>query len=166
MNADVLARLFEHNIWANDQIIQACASLSAGQLDAESESATKGSIRTTLHHLVSSQQGYLALLNGDPRPRTPSEQAGFEELAAAAARSGDGLLMVARDADKRFWSSPIETDDGYLVEPWVVMLQVINHATEHREQIKSMLTGLGVVPPAVDGWSYGEETGALQAISE
>ncbi len=33
--------------------------------------------------------------------------------------------------------------------------QIINHATEHREQIKSMLTALGVTPPEIDGWDYG-----------
>jgi uncharacterized damage-inducible protein DinB len=45
------------------------------------------------------------------------------------------------------------------------MLQVINHATEHREQIKSMLTALGITPPSIDGWDYGEVSGALVPIS-
>ena len=44
------------------------------------------------------------------------------------------------------------------MEPWVVMVVVINHATEHREQISSMLSALGVTPPNLDGWSYGEVT--------
>jgi uncharacterized damage-inducible protein DinB len=29
------------------------------------------------------------------------------------------------------------------------MVQSINHATEHREQIKSMLSALGVTPPDI-----------------
>jgi uncharacterized damage-inducible protein DinB len=41
------------------------------------------------------------------------------------------------------------------------MVQIINHATEHREQINSMLSALGVTPPDLDGWSYGEVTNAL-----
>jgi uncharacterized damage-inducible protein DinB len=45
------------------------------------------------------------------------------------------------------------------------MVQAINHATEHREQISSMLTALGVTPPDLDGWAYGEATGALIPIS-
>ena len=56
MAENMLARLFEHNNWANAQIIQACAALSDEQLDAEPLSATKGSIRRTLVHLVASQQ--------------------------------------------------------------------------------------------------------------
>ena len=51
------------------------------------------------------------------------------------------------------------------MEPWVVMVQAINHATEHREQIKSMLSALGVTPPSIDGWDYGEVTNALIPIS-
>jgi uncharacterized damage-inducible protein DinB len=45
------------------------------------------------------------------------------------------------------------------------MVQIINHATEHREQIKSMLSALGVTPPDVDGWDYGEVAGALVPIA-
>jgi uncharacterized damage-inducible protein DinB len=52
------------------------------------------------------------------------------------------------------------------VEPWVVLTQVINHATEHREQIKSMLTALGIEPPEIDGWDHGLSTGALRKPEE
>jgi len=57
------------------------------------------------------------------------------------------------------------TDDEYLIEPWVVMVQAINHATEHHEQIKSMLTSLGITPPRIDGWGYGMATNALTQIA-
>jgi uncharacterized damage-inducible protein DinB len=46
------------------------------------------------------------------------------------------------------------------------MLQVINHATEHREQIKSMLTALGVTPPSIDGWDFGEVENVLIPLSK
>jgi len=45
-------------------------------------------------------------------------------------------------------------------------VQVINHAHEHREQICSMLNALGVTPPDMDGWAFGEATGALVPISK
>ena len=59
MVENYLARIFEHNNWANLQIIQACSTLSNAQLDAEPQTVTKGSIRTTLLHLVSAQHSYL-----------------------------------------------------------------------------------------------------------
>jgi uncharacterized damage-inducible protein DinB len=37
------------------------------------------------------------------------------------------------------------------------MLQAINHATEHRTHIATILTQQGVEPPVLDGWHYNEE---------
>lgn len=163
MTENFPVKIFEHNNWANRQILQACSALSDEQLDAEPQSATKDNIRGTLTHLVSSQRGYLALLTlpVDQRPRTPLA---FSELQESLAMSGDGLVTLVRD---QLGTLPdrLQTTDGYYVEPWVVLLQVINHATEHREQIKSMLSALGVTPPDIDGWDYGLYTDALVPIA-
>ena len=159
MPENVLVRLFEHNNWANDKMIHACAALSDAQLDAAPVSATKGTIRDTLTHLVSAQHGYLSLLTLPVHQRVRISPA-FTELRDAARQSGDGLVELARDLPEATFMTRRETRDGYLVEPWVIMVQVINHATEHREQINSMLTALGVAPLDLDGWSYGEATKA------
>ena len=70
MTENFLEKLFEHNNWANFQIIRACSVLSDEQLDAEPQSVTEGTIRRTLLHLVHSQLGYLSLLTMpvDERP--------------------------------------------------------------------------------------------------
>lgn len=164
MAENFLVKLFEHNNWANLQIIQACSALSDAQLDAEPQSATAGSIRTTLLHLASAQRGYLGLLTLPVKARRKPPLA-YNELAESARSSGEGLLSLARDANSQPLTTRLQTTDGYFVEPWVVMLQAINHATEHREQIKSMLSALGVTPPEIDGWTYAEATGALISIS-
>lgn len=164
MTETLLVKLFEHNNWANNEIIQACLALRDEQLDAEPQTATKGSIRRTLVHLVASQQGYLSLMTLPVEARLNVPPA-FTELQQAASISGAGLLALARDEPSRHFNTQLRTTDGYLVEPWVVMLQVINHATEHREQISSMLSALGVTPPNLDGWSYGEVTQALIPIA-
>ncbi|MEW5938665.1 MAG: DinB family protein [Chloroflexota bacterium] len=158
----ILVKLFEHNNWANGKIVEACYALSDEQLDAEPHSATKGSIRQTLSHLVTSQRGYLALLTlpVDARPKSPLA---FDELRESARLSGEGLISLARESGKL--KSQLQTADGYSVEPWVVMLQVINHATEHREQIKSMLSALGITPPDMDGWDFGDAINALVPIA-
>lgn len=163
MGENILIKLFEHNNWANLQIIQACAALSDEQLDAEPQSPTQGSIRSTREHLVTSQRGYLALLTlpVEARPTTPLV---LEELEESARTSGDGLLALLRE-QHNFPTDRLRTRNGHYVEPWVVVLQIINHATEHREQIKSMLSTLGVTPPDIDGWDYGLSTNALIPIS-
>jgi uncharacterized damage-inducible protein DinB len=161
MTANVLEKVFEHNNWANQQIIQACLALSDEQLDAEPQSATQGGIRSTLLHLVEAQQGYLRLLTLPLDERLAPIKVDFADLEQSAAASGEALLALAQDPSRTLQVAPIQTRDGYFVEPWVLMVQIINHATEHREQIKSMLTALGITPPEIAGWEFGEATGAL-----
>jgi uncharacterized damage-inducible protein DinB len=117
-----------------------------------------------LVHLVAAQQGYLSLLTVPVEARHDAPLA-FAELEESVRRSGEGLLALMRDAPGRVPNARLQTRDGFWVEPWVVLVQVINHATEHREQIKSMLSALGVMPPEIDGWDYGLVTNALIPIS-
>lgn len=163
MSENFLVKLFEHNNWANMQIIKACYTLSDEQLDAEPQSVTKGTIRETLLHLVGSQASYLLLLTlpVEARHYTPLT---YAELQESALISGEGLLALAK-GDQKTPGTQLQTRDGFYVEPWVVTVQIINHATEHREQICSMLSALGLTPPDLDGWSYGEATNALIPIS-
>ncbi|MBI5825805.1 MAG: DinB family protein [Chloroflexi bacterium] len=164
MIENFLARLFEHNNWANDKIIQACAALTDEQLDAPPQSATEGSIRSTLSHLVSAQYGYLRILTLPLEERQDRVTMEFADLGDSLKSSGIRLLELVRDESK-LPETRIQTRDGFYVEPWVIMVQIINHATEHREQIKSMFTALGITPPSIDGWDYGESANALVPIS-
>ena len=160
MAENIFVKLLEHNNWANDQIIQACCALSDEQLDAEPQSATMGSIRRTLTHLAAAQQGYLSLLTLPVEARS-RVQLQFAELQASARSSGEGLLALVKNETGQSLKTALRTTDGYTVEPWVVLVQAINHATEHREQIKSMLSARDVTPPEIDGWTYGDVTEAL-----
>ena len=165
MSENFLARLFEHNNWANQKIIETCLTLTDEQLDAAPQSATEGSIRSTLSHLVSAQYGYLRLLSLPLEERKDRVTVEFADLHESLMTSGEKLLELARNVS-RLPESRLQTRDEYYVEPWVIMVQIINHATEHREQIKSMLTALSVTPPSIDGWDYGEATNALLPISK
>ena len=71
---------------------------------------------------------------------------------------------MARDETSKSLQTKFQ-DDGYDIEPWVVMVQAINHATEHREQIKSMVSALGVPPLRLDGGAYGWAVKAIIPIS-
>jgi uncharacterized damage-inducible protein DinB len=42
-----------------------------------------------------------------------------------------------------------------------VFVQAINHGAEHRRQVCGILRALGVEPPRLDGWAFGEATGAV-----
>ena len=163
MTENIPEKFFEHNLWANLQILQLCSGLSDEQLDAEPQTATKGTIRQTLVHLVESEYGYLSDLTSMQSPYEGRTAFTFAEMQEILAESAEGFLALARDASDERLSAPVHTVDGYTIEPWVLMLQVINHATEHREQIKSMLTTLGVKPPRIDGWVYAKLQNAFIA---
>ncbi|MBI3158183.1 MAG: DinB family protein [Chloroflexi bacterium] len=166
MPENILARIFEHNKWANARIIDACAALTDEQLDAEPVSATKGSIRETLLHLVGAEDWYLYQLTGAESGFKRDSNPGFDEVRRTAEASGEALLALARDPASKDWTEQYTASDGYIITPWVVMVQVINHANEHREQIKSMLTALGIAVPEIDGWDYGLAAGGLMPPAE
>lgn len=163
MTENVLIRLFKYNNWANNQLIHVCARLSDEQLDAQPQTAVYGSIRKTLLHLVGAQLNYLALLTLplEERATTPLT---FARLQEAALTSGEGLLDLAEGERAPLSETQLRTRDGFYVEPWVVMLQAIQHAAEHREQICSLLSAQGITPPNLDGWAYGKVTQALTPI--
>jgi uncharacterized damage-inducible protein DinB len=160
-----LEKLFEHNNWANMKIIQVCLTLSDKQLDATPHSVTKGTIRETVLHLVSAQYSYLRTLTLPVEERRGPVTVDFADIKSSIQTSGDALLAMVR-GERTPLGDPLETRDGYHVRPWVLMVQIINHASEHREQICSMLSALGLTPPDMDGWSYGEADNALVPISK
>lgn len=164
MAEGVLVRLFEHNNWANVRLIEACSGLTDEQLDATPRSPSEWSVRRTLTHVVHAQRGYLSILTRATDRDRPAEPP-FAELARVAAESGEGLLALARDEAGLRGMPRIRSSDGFLLEPWVVLVQVINHATEHRRQICGMLRALGMTPPGLDGWTFGESMDAVVPVS-
>ena len=177
MTENYLVRLFEFNNWANRQIIEVCLKLSDEQLDTPPASATYGSIRKTLVHVVAAQQRYLHHLTLPFEVRNELVYPDFADeegvvgssepflVEEVADSTGEAFLALVRGETNLFQSTQIHTPDGYIVEPWVLMVQVINHGHEHREQIKSMLNALGITPPEMDGWMYGDTLGALVKIA-
>lgn len=154
--ANVLVDLFRHNAWANERLLEACAGLDDAQLDATGD-GTFGSVRDTLVHLFGAQGRYVHTLTGERLEPMVSEREpwpGFETLRASAKASHRGLEDVAARADS---AGPVSREwDGQMVELPVALLltQAINHATEHRAHINTILTQAGVEPVALDGWAW------------
>lgn len=148
-----------HGDWATATLLEACLGLDAEVLDATPGRAT-WSVRRTLRHLVESQCAYLSLLT---RPVEDRAHVDLElgELPEAARRSGEGLRAVAARLARGEGAAARRTTDGYRVEPWVVLVQAVNHADDHRRQVCELLRAQGIDPPRLDGWAFGEVTGAL-----
>jgi uncharacterized damage-inducible protein DinB len=155
-----LLDFFTYNCWANLRLLDACAALSDAQLDA-TMTGTYGSVRETLMHLFSSEEGYVRRWNfTGERPAPPLKEfttfPGFDELRRRAERSGKELRAIAEQTDL---SEILHLDDGTYDAPVIVVLiQAINHGIDHRSQIATLLSQQGIELPALDGWAYNDDT--------
>lgn len=160
---DILTELFRHNTMMNRRLLEACRELSPEQLDATT-TGTYGTIGATLVHIANAQVGYAARLLDVGRPDSLPEDPfpGFEALAArfalgdaqleeAAAAQPDREVEVTGDDPVGTWRMPVA----------LFLAQAINHGTEHRSQVATILTQLGVEPPDMDGWTYFDASGHL-----
>lgn len=153
----ILADLFRHNLWANERMFEACASLTDEQL-ASDVAGTFGRLDETLIHLAGAEGGYLHRLTG----WTPPPGYGLGEgvaypgvglLLERLRMTGELLIDMARDLPT---DRVLHDDDHGPLPAWVVLLQAAYHATEHRQQIATILTQLGIEPPEPDLWAFDE----------
>ncbi|HEY1011223.1 MAG TPA: DinB family protein [Herpetosiphonaceae bacterium] len=151
-DGSVITALFRHNRWANLKLLDACAGLSDGQL-GETAVGGFGALGRTLEHIIKSELSYVRRVSGaaPPEPLPAEGFPGVEALRAAAAWSGDELLKLALATR----ADQIVADPPHDSFPRAsLMLQALNHSTEHRTQIATILTQLGIQPPEMDGWTY------------
>jgi uncharacterized damage-inducible protein DinB len=142
--ADVGVELLRHNLWANLKLIDACSQMSDAQLDA-SATGTYGTARDTLVHLVASEGRYASQFIATGVNRWEEEPfPGFGVLGERAKTSGQALLDVASSnpAERRLKGT--YRDQPYEIDASIMLLQAINHATEHRSHIIGILTQNGV----------------------
>lgn len=156
---DTLTTLFSHHLWANLRLLEHCAALTPDQLNPAIP-GSYGSIRATLQHITMSEQSYFSRIStGQPYSRpVDAPPLSMGEMAESLRTTGQGLIE---------WASKVQAEDTVPVN-WegiprdvpksIILTQVINHATEHREQIKAIMTDLGIEPPDLQGWSYFDET--------
>jgi uncharacterized damage-inducible protein DinB len=157
--ASELPDFFRYNLWANLRLLDACAHQSDTQLDAPATTGTFGSVRETLMHLFTAEEGYARHYNftgpaPTPRLADVSTFPGFDELRRRAQRSGEELIAVAERGDLH---RILSLDAGTYEAPvLIVLLQAINHGIDHRSQIATLLAQQGIELPDLDGWAYND----------
>ena len=164
---DLLKEFFRHNSMMNQRLAEACRQLPPEQLGATA-AGTYGSIGATLVHIVNAQEGYAARLLDTERPeRVPEDPfPGFEALTERFARGNAQLEEAATQAgqDRKVQVTGDDPPGTWWMPVSLFLLQAVNHGTEHRSQVATILTQLGVEPPEMDGWTYLFESGQLVAV--
>jgi uncharacterized damage-inducible protein DinB len=165
MSGSLLDEAFGHHVWATLRLIDTCLTLTPDQLDTPVP-GTYGSILGTMRHLVGGDTYYLSHLTGDPAREIESQHLDLRELRAAM------------EADERTWMELLATDlhpdavvkdvdeAGYERDAsmGIRLAQALHHGTDHRSQICTALTTLGVEPPGIDVWVFGSQMGRVVDI--
>jgi uncharacterized damage-inducible protein DinB len=151
MGDSLLRDAFAHHVWATLTLIDACRSLDAEQL-ATSVPGTYGSIIDTMRHLVGADASYLFVLSGGSALEIEEERMDLRELRAAMEANGPAwAALVAGDLDPDAIVVRHRDDGSESRAPAGIRLaQVLHHGTDHRSQVCTALTTLGVEPPAID----------------
>jgi uncharacterized damage-inducible protein DinB len=159
---DGLIDAFRHNAWASRKLLAICQELNEDQLQS-TVSGTFGSINATLWHYISSEAGYYARLSGD--------EPDWDRRAEQAPSIRD-LIRCNDDLESRWMrllATPFDSERLHVVK-WirdevrdvpagVILTQAIHHGSEHRSQIATILTQLGIATPYWGLWEFAEETG-------
>ena len=151
---------FAHHIWASLLLIDACSELSDEQLDT-SLPGTYGSILETMRHIVVSDTGYLNRLSDGRHPRIEEADMGLSELRSVMAANREAWTEILDDAPDPREMVTVRRDDGstFSAPKGIRLAQVVHHGTDHRSQVCTALTSLGIEPPFIDVWDYGREMG-------
>jgi uncharacterized damage-inducible protein DinB len=165
MDGSLLRDAYAHHVWASLRLIDACTALSSEQLET-SPNGTYGSILDTVRHLVGSDRWYLLVLTEDGVPTIDEDHMDLAELRGAM------------EADGGYWSDFLDqeldparvivrkrNDGSETHAPLGIRLaQAVHHGTDHRSQVCTALTVLGIEPPAIDVWDFAESDGRLTDI--
>lgn len=158
---------FQHHAWATRNLLDMCAALSQEQ-QTRPAPGVYGTVLDTLRHLVGADRWYLVgLVDGSGR---------FENRPEALVEDGASVEEVIRVADQNAlaWERLVPTLDlATEVETSRLeggtrrasvdlrLAQVLHHGNEHRGQVCTVLTTLGVEPPPISVWEYGLRKGLV-----
>ena len=162
MSRPILADALDHHVWATLKVIDACLALTEDQL-ATNVPGTYGSILDTLRHLVGADASYLNLLSEGRVAMIDEESTPLAELRPVMVANGPAWTdVVAAASDPEIVITRHREDGSTSSAPLGVRLaQVVHHGTDHRSQVCTALTSLGITPPEIDVWDMAWSQGRL-----
>ncbi|MEO7818646.1 MAG: DinB family protein, partial [Actinomycetota bacterium] len=118
----------------------------------------------TLHHIFSAEERYASRFSStEPKKWLGEiEKPSLTQLRNRAKASGNALCEAARQAKAGKVIHSVFDSKNWAINIEVLFVQVINHANEHRAQVMTTMTQIGVEPPDLSGWAWAE---ALKKMS-
>ena len=165
MTGPLLSDAFAHHVWATLQVIDSCLTLGPEQLQT-AVPGTYGSILDTARHLVGADTSYLYVTTGGRVTPIDEDRMDLPELRAEMEGHGSAWSqLVEQDLDPDAVLVRRRDDGSETHAPVSIRLaQALHHGTDHRSQICTALTTLGVEPPAIDVWDFGLQDGRVVEV--
>jgi uncharacterized damage-inducible protein DinB len=161
----ILRAIIDHHIWANDRLVAFCQALKGDQLALDAAPGTYGPVHRTLVHMAEAEQIYLSRIpetgititlddGADPLPS-------LTEVREALRRTGEAWLdVIARYPDDLQFSYGTRQGGEERRTVSFSVVQMVDHAAEHRNHVRTTLSMHGVEPPDLSGWRWDDERGA------
>lgn len=160
MTRSVLEDAFGHHVWATLRVLDCCTPLNEDQL-TRPVAGTYGSILDTARHVVGADAWYLFVLSGGSVDGIDEDRMDLPELRAVMEGHGpawSSVLRAVSDPDADIVAHRADGSEGH-APGGIRLAQALHHGTDHRSQICTGLTTLGVEPPEIDVWDFGWEDG-------
>jgi uncharacterized damage-inducible protein DinB len=167
MGRSLMDDAFAHHVWATLTLVDTCAGLSPDQLET-AVPGTYGSILDTLRHLVGSDAWDLYIATRDRAPVIDEAHMSLSELRTAMeSHAAAWSRLLAEDLDPDAVLNEVDDDDGYErnIALGIQLAAVLQHGTDHRSQICTALTALGVQPPHIDVLDFGVQEGRVVEVT-
>ena len=165
MSRSLLGDAFAHHVWATLRLVDICLQLSPEQLGTFVP-GTYGSILAMVRHLIGADTSYLFTMTGGRRPLIDEDRMDLLELRAAMEGNGAAWSqLMAQSLDPEAVHVRRRDDGSESHAPIGIRLaQALHHGSDHRSQICTALTTLGLQPPDIDVWDYGELDGRAREV--
>jgi uncharacterized damage-inducible protein DinB len=144
------------------RLLDACTDLAPELLEQKAD-GTYGSVIDTLRHTVAADRTYLHLLTGGEVAAPTGEEGDIPYLRRVMEENGEAWRrLLAADPDPEAVVVRKNRDGSESRAPCGFLLaQAVHHGTDHRSQVCTALTIMGIEPPEIDVWAFAWEEGVL-----
>jgi len=151
-----------YSAWANRLLLDACAALTAEEINRDLR-ISHANILATLSHIYDGESVWLDRLRTRPEagpwrlPMDPTPKLSLDELRRRWPELWDGYRRLLEDSSEADFGVELPTQLPQSLEVlpwWKILRHMLDHSTLHRGQVVGMIRSLDHQPPAINRMDY------------